>query len=393
MVVGCLFFRKHLTMKLNKTRELSGFTLFFLTLNPIFPAIGIKGVYILAINIITSIKYIAVTRKHIYLYLLLALLLLTASFSSNHNNTLTPLIFVFFFSTTLFFLAQFKYDVAVRFIESATKLFTIFIVLSIIGVFYALMGGQPLFHLLNPDGRENNFYLTTFSNATTFTIRPSAIYDEPGAFSFYICMLIALRSIIGLDDKKSIMLLLGGFITQSITHLGFSLIWVTWFFFIKKNKKPSIKHFTYILSLLIMLFLIYQSGIMEWAIERIIDFYENPWKNPRQRAYDEALNAISLNFSNIFFGFDVECAKRSDACLAYGENPLTPLAYGGLSVSWPYYVFIAASFLSIFFSRNGLLYVGISFLLLQRPYALEFPYSALFALLFIITFLKPVKKL
>ena len=374
---------------LKKINLILAFILFFLVLNPIFNTFKIKGIYLLALYLFTvlALKKVKTSKKYILIYLLSALFLLTSLLSSHYNQTITPLIFSVFFSITLLSLVQVNYVDAIFFIDKATTLFLYFLLFSLIGTLYHAVGGTPIFSLVNPDGRPNNFYLTTFSNAETFFIRPSAIYDEPGAFSFFICFLVVIRSILNLDDKKTIILLFGGLITQSITHLGFTLIWLTWYLIAKKNNLLGFKNITTMILIIVLGFTVYKTNIMDWAIERGLDFQENSWKNPRQRAYDETLIAINSDYNKVIFGFDSECAKRTESCFLYGENPLTPLSYGGLLASWPYYAFLLFSVFSLFFSRNGMLYIGIAFLLLQRPYLLEFPYSSLFALLLIITFL------
>ncbi len=374
---------------LKKINLALAFTIFFLVLNPVFNTFGVRGVYILAAYLLTTLalKKVRISEKYVLIYLLSVLFFLTSLVSSVYNQTAAPLMFSVFFSITLLSLIQVSYVDAVLLIDKATTLFLYFLLFSLIGVLYNAAGGGPVFTLVNPDGRLNDFYLTTFSNARAFFIRPSSIYDEPGTFSFYICFLVAIRGLLNLDDKKTIILLFGGLITQSIAHLGFLLIWFSWYLFIKKKKYLSLKNIMAMILVVTLGITIYKTGIMDWAIERGLDFQENPWKNPRQRAYDKALMAIESDYSRVIFGFNPECAKRTESCFQYGENPLTPLSYGGALASWPYYAFFIFAVFSLFFSRNGLLYIGIAFLLLQRPYLLEFPYSSLFALLLIITFL------
>lgn len=153
---------------------------------------------------------------------------ITSAISSLLNASLMPLVYSLFFNITIFSIFQNEDDSSIRMVEWATSLFLVFIILSIIGVLYHLMGGHSLFSLVNADGRDNNFYLSTFSNSETFTIRPSAIYDEPGAFSFYICTLVIMRSRLRMSCQISAILLIGGMITQSITHVLFTLVWFFW---------------------------------------------------------------------------------------------------------------------------------------------------------------------
>jgi len=308
--------------------------------------------------------------------------LVTASISSVYNNTPTPAVFALFFVLTFAAVIQTSHATAVRFVEIASRMFAVFIVMALIGVLYHLAGGGPLFSLVNADGRDNAFYLTTFSNAETFIIRPSAIYDEPGAFSFYICMVVAMRSLLGMSRKTSGWLLLGGLITQSITHVMFALLWVAWAALISPGRKLKSANVFVAGAFVAAAALIYWIGVLDWALERALEFYENPWLNPRQRSFDDIV--YGLREGGFWFGFDPQCTRRLAGCSDLGENPLTPLIYGGMAAAWPYYLFLLAAFCAPLFSRSGLLYAGIGVLLLQRPYLLEFPYSAVFGLLFVI---------
>lgn len=318
---------------------------------------------------------------------------ITSAISSLLNASLMPLVYSIFFNITIFSIFQNEDDSSIRMVEWATSLFLVFIILSIIGVLYHLMGGHSLFSLVNADGRDNNFYLSTFSNSETFTIRPSAIYDEPGAFSFYICTLVIMRSRLRMPCQISAILLIGGMITQSITHVLFTLVWFFWA--IKncgsnnlnlKNKMFQYKYFFLIISLSII-YIVYLSGILDWTFERAIQFYNEPLTNPRYRSMKSIIDFLESNPWSILYGFDANCVQRLDTCGDFGENPLTPLIYGGLLVSWPYYLVLIFSSLSFLKSKDWLLLIGANILLFQRPYLLEFPYSGLFILCYIVWFI------
>jgi hypothetical protein len=313
--------------------------------------------------------------------------------SSAANGTLVPSIMAIFFILTAFSVLQLDEIQTYTLVRYASIMAIVFIFMSALGLAYYETGAPPLLSLPNADGRDNYLYLSTFSNSETFTIRPSAIYDEPGALSFYICVIVILRSLLGYSTILSAAMLLGGLLTQSIAHLVFCIIWMGWFLISVRSEKRFHKFylnfpiFIFVVGLLIA---IYQSGFMDWSIERALMFYENPWTNPRNRSMDEIFYLLSVNPGIIWFGFDATCAERLPICtVGLGENPLTPIIYGGIAVSWPYYLFMAFSFILIFFARDGLLIFGLAVLLLQRPYLLEFPYSATIALVYITWFFRP----
>ena len=112
-----------------------------------------------------------------------------------------------------------------------TKLLTFFSIVlligSVIGFSYSLTGGKSSFSINNPDGRLNYFFLTTFSNTISSNlIRPSGIFDEPGALSFVVCLTVAFREMLKMPRLMScIMLLLGG-VTTSLAHIIFSLMFL-----------------------------------------------------------------------------------------------------------------------------------------------------------------------
>lgn len=369
------------------------FTVCFVALNPIFYTFGIRGSVLLLVLFflgVLSIRRVVVSQKQVIVIFLGFLFLATCAVTSLYNKNTAPVIYGSFFLLTVFSVMQTSYHKAVHFVEYASNMMHVLIIFAIIGSVYYYAGGGPLISLFNPDGRENLLYLTTFSNASEFFIRPSGIYDEPGAFSFYICFTVALRSILLMSYRRSALLLLGGIITLSIAHVIFCLIWFAWVLLSERSRLINLRGMLAISVFFVVVGVIYGSGSLEWTLSRAIDFYENPWMNPRHRAFDDVSTALNGSVSSYLFGFDPDCISRNEKCLDFGENPLTPLVYGGLMASWPYYAFLVLSALSLFWTQKGLIYVAISILFLQRPYLLEFPYSALFALLLIFIVSEPM---
>lgn len=155
-----------------------------------------------------------------------------------------------------------------RDIELFIKYSSIFAFILVIGGFlgliYTLSGGQEIFSIANEDTRLNGFYLTTFSNSyVRGTIRPSGIYDEPGALSFVICFVAAIRKLWGCDDKLTWAILILGFFTMSLAHFIFFILFV-----LHDLRKWSFKTFTiFILIIVSLLLLLYNSILWEVFLE------------------------------------------------------------------------------------------------------------------------------
>ena len=58
-----------------------------------------------------------------------------------------------------------------------------------------------------------------------------------------------------------------------------------------------------------------------------------------------------------------------------GENPLTPLVYGGLFLNWPYYVLLIFFLVTPLFGKKYFVVFGMALLFSQRPYIMYVSYS------------------
>jgi len=101
------------------------------------------------------------------------------------------------------------------------------VVMSCVGLAYSLLGGEAMLAISNHDGRDNFLFLTTFSNAQLGgIIRPSFIYDEPGALSFVLIFTAVIRELSGRPKINTLYLLVMGMVTFSLTHLIILVIYV-----------------------------------------------------------------------------------------------------------------------------------------------------------------------
>lgn len=358
------------------------FFLCFIAMSPALSAMGLKGVLLLAVAVaviaLNGRLQFGVLQRTVYAYG--AFYLAIAGVVSTYWSSTTPLMFAALYVLTIVAVANLRMTEIDTVIRYATLLLAILIVLAWIGMSYFMAGGGPIVGIVNPDGRDNLLYLTTFSNVVEGAyIRPSGIYDEPGAFSFFICALCVLREITGRSRNVTIALLIGGLVTLSIAHMIYLLLHLA-SFMLKINNRKSIAAAVFGALMVGGLLSIgpVQGMLREVIIERALKYQSGEIGNTREQAI---LNIYAgLSTDTVLYGFGRECVTRSPQCAddmggAFGENPLTPIVYGGLVLAWPYYLTIVALLIYGAGAASRWFLAGFALLLMQRPYVLEFPYS------------------
>lgn len=87
---------------------------------------------------------------------------------------------------------------------------------------YFYLGGDALLTIQNPDGRPNHLFLASFTNSNDYAfwgiIRPSGLYDEPGALSFVTTLVVIINEYHKPRTKAALLLMLAGMVTLSVTH-------------------------------------------------------------------------------------------------------------------------------------------------------------------------------
>lgn len=269
------------------------------------------------------------------------------------------------------------------FIKLASKFIMILLIGAVIGFFYTILGGTELFHIINEDTRLNGFYLSTFSNSyVRSVIRPAGIYDEPGALSFIICIIAALRKIRGFSDKGTWRILFLGFITFSVAHVIY-----VFFHFLGETKTWKLKNILFLMaSFLLIIFLINQSflGIIfeEFFFRRLTIVDGELVADNRSQLFINAYNYIKDPII-FFFGLDVDCIIRGCSSKGYYDtccNPLAPLVWGGLTLTFPYY--LTCLYLIVSSIKNlSFVSFGVVLLLFQRVEVMTYGYALLIAIL------------
>ena len=269
------------------------------------------------------------------------------------------------------------------FVELFTWVAIAMLVGAVVGLFYAFFGGAPLLSFPNPDGRLNQLFLTTLTNAQYLNfIRPAGLFDEPGALSFVVCCLAALRQALGYDKRVTWIMLLLGLVTMSLAHMLYMIIHGV-------NELSGSKHM--IRALVLMAIVTIALFAIVAFVQPVHEIYSNlllakfvvsDGRLVGDNRTDLFLNAKSyINSTTLWFGIDAQCALGFVNCAQdrygqYGENPLTLIMQWGLLISFPYY--LSLFYLGIVaFLRRSLIPLGILLLLLQRPYTMSFGYALL----------------
>ena len=272
-----------------------------------------------------------------------------------------------------------EHSLFIKIIQVSTIIVFILLLGSWITFFDAILTGLPesIYHL--PQGRE--VYLGRLSLGSEMIgpdgnlyFRPSGIYDEPGAFSFVIVFLVAIRNTLNMKEKYSWAILLLGFITFSIAHLIF-----TFFYFLHKINIKKIFIFFSFMFLIIFLIRFLDSNFydpIEAYFNRftIVSAEEGYFRgNNRYNRFIEQFGLLkNLDIDEIFFG------KPE---IAWCCQPLEPLYLRGIFGSWPYY-FIIFLFVIHGFRRKNIIFIAVVFMLLQRPEVQSAGSSFLVAALF-----------
>jgi len=251
-----------------------------------------------------------------------------------------------------------------------------------VGFVYTLAGGDALFTIKNPDGRDNGFYLTTFSNSYFLGfIRPSGWYDEPGALSFFICLTVALREVFYMSKTKSWILLLLGLITGSLAHLIFAVI----FFFFVKNDYSKVFRAKLSKTILSLFVFVLMASYFSEELLQLLQLYIDRMSIGEDGLAGDSRSELMfnawgyLNINSFLWGLDGNCISQNSLCqqdafLKYGENPLSMLVHYGIFISFAYYAALFAIAIKALKCRDFIAF-AVFLLLMQRPNVMSFGYS------------------
>lgn len=278
---------------------------------------------------------------------------------------------IFFFGANIVISILIFLSINENFFKIIVKISTLFIFIALISALisfiFVLLDGHSTKAYITKGGRELSKSILSLGTLNTYGVgytylRPSFIYDEPGAFSFVIVFIAALRNVFNLNKKITWVILIMGLVTVSLAHLIY-----IFFHYLSEKRKIRNSLFILITSLTIFyvvlfLFKINLADILLILNERLT--FTSLSKgivegNNRFEYLQISLSQISnYNIFDILFG----TSKIAEGCC----NPFYPMAQLGILGSWPYYVIIFIFIIFSFKLKSPILF-GISLILFQRP--------------------------
>jgi hypothetical protein len=366
-----------------------------LTLSPLLHLAGIRGMYIYALVYGITLYSLIYGRRTIPVtgVILAAGVVLGSCLTSLYWHDYRIAVLPCFFIGSILLAGVADRDDIDRFINLCTVFLMIMLVLSWIGFLYVLHGGQPLFAITNIDGRENVFYLTTFSNWRVLdSIRPSGVFDEPGTFSFLVCAVAALRRIYNRSNTTSMVMLLLGLVTFSMTHIAFLVLFV-----LLRSDRRFLDNLRVLLVICAGVTFVYFFLLRE-AIDAALMWKFNFHPETRSFSGDNrsekvVLATTKLSMRSFLWGLDstgiTAVHKFTEKFGSMTATPMGPLITSGIFVSFPYYFFLIRVAWHGIRCRENHIYLAVVLLFLPRPYVTGFGYAVL-AMIFLFSIKKPV---
>jgi hypothetical protein len=363
-----------------------------MAMSPILSYAGIRGKYLYAIVYAVSLFALLVERRKIPSIgvLLAAGTGLGSCFTALYWQVPKIAFLPYFFIGSVLIAGVADQKDIHRFINLCTFFLMIMLPLAWVGVLYVVYGGEPIFSIINPDGRENVFYLTTFSNwRVADSIRPGAVFDEPGTFSFLLCALAALRRIYGRDERVSLSMLALGLVTFSLVHIVFLILFVLlrWDQKFLHNLRTLALIFVGVACTYFFLLKEPIDNALMWRF----NYHPETHTISGDNRSDQLVRAQSnLTMRSFLWGLDpigiTQVHAFSEKYGGMTTTPMGPLMTSGIFVSFPYYFFLIWVTWQGIRRRQNLIYLAVVVLFLPRPYVTSFAY-AVWAMLFLFSLL------
>jgi hypothetical protein len=313
------------------------------------------------------------------LFGLTSLYIFTSYLAFLYTSELTFLLTPIYLVVSIILLSLFDRNDMVRFTEMASSLMVWLIIFAWIGFLLAASGFQPVYSVEYQENRTSYLYFTTLTNEAQQFIRPSGLFDEPGAFSFVICILAFARFVLGLDEKRTMVILFGGLITMSLSHVVF----MVGYFVVASGFSRRLKIMALpimLISLILVFFSTDPTSPFGAFLSRFELTSEGLSGDTRTILIRNALGYASEGSVNFWTGsleFRMDGEHLLDRYGYLGTNPVTPILSSGILGSWPYYGFLTFGVLSLLAGRAGMMFFLVTLLYWQRPYLLSLGYSAL----------------
>ncbi|MEL4271900.1 hypothetical protein [Shewanella xiamenensis] len=340
----------------------------------------------LVVFMICNIIYRSIKYSYIYLFIVF-ISIVSSIFFSFYWGELKLLFFTLYFIVSIIAVMSLSYKDKRSIVIALSNVIYVVTGAAVVGFCYAFIGGEPLLEIENPDKRSAFLYLSTMTNFNVgLFIRPSGIFDEPGALSFFICFTCALRTLFNLPKKQTWFLLIAGLITFSVAHVIYLI-----FHYLSEKFNPKSLFMSVVAVSAIFAIPFLNDDIYEVVdsafFQRFVIEDGNLKGDNRSELFSNAASLI--NTETFLWGIDSACILDVDLCNSkypmFGENVLSPLALTGFVVSLPYYLALFMLLCYGSLRKENLFLIGVALLLFQRPYLMSYGYSLLIVLLLSVT--------
>lgn len=364
-----------------------------ITPSPIIPAVtAVTGnifylgfVAISFVLLINRFKYSAIAW--IFVIIILCLQAVATIYWSEPKLFVLPV----YFLSALLVATSLKNIELFIFIDWATNFLIVLLIGAFIGLFYTvILGGEALWIFNNEDTRSNGLYLTTLSNwYVRGVIRPSGIYDEPGALSLVICLIAAIRDKVGAPRKTTLLILVMGLITLSVAHIIFLILYL-----INDSRKAFMRTgFKYVMILALIYIPISNSPfgcVFDEFLFGRFEIVDGRLVGDNRSALIENSIRYLQDFKVVLFGLDSDCIAKPAACQQkgydqFGDNPLGPLVLGGITQFFPFYAVIGSLLIASVMKMSPIVF-GTALILLLRNEVMSYGYALLILIYIVLVF-------
>lgn len=362
-------------------------------ISPVFLLLGIRGVLIQGL----IYMFIVINNKKFglnkYTLSVIVLMLLSLFISALYWNNIYVVKAHYFLILSLLVVNMLNDKSIDKYVDYITYITIILIIMAWIAIIYAFIGGKSIMSFDNGFGREYFLYVTSLVAIESISgniVRPTGIFDEPGSFSFIICYIAILRSVFKKNEWITFYMLLGGFVTLSIAHFVFFLIYLI-------SLNMSKRNVIYILIMVVFALIIYNSSFSNVFDSKFIGrfqyvegvgFVGDNRTLPLLKSWDYLKSSLWV----FIYGMDLDfIINRSEVIEYYdnvGENILTPIVEKGLLLSWPFYLLMLQLIVFGLKKKEYILFFGYATLLYQRPFLFHYSYSFMSCMIFIMMYYK-----
>jgi hypothetical protein len=281
-------------------------------------------------------------------------------------------------------------------LDSVIEIGSVILLMMLLGAwvafFIGIMGVPSLGTFYAAGGRGIEFYYTSLGIPYPGNfLRVTGIYDEPGSFSFIICMFAFFRHISNMDKKFTWILLLLGFVTFSLAHLIYVVIHLA----AERNIFKTFRRLIIIGSVFLLAITIVDVWpFFEQRLFHRLEVSSDPTKvfvgDNRTKYLLSSIAFIKdqLDFRTFIFGADVSCIVSTGNCGQFapyvGFNPFSPMILYGILISWPYYLFLLFALGFGVIRKEFWPLFAVALLFFQRPSMFSAGYATLAAMAIIV---------